>query len=144
MSEEILEILIHSVVRADERMGLPGTPQPGLGIKIFPAKGRWNTIKMFREVLWRGIKSRNGDPAGLRPEDRLTNIPEHLQLQLLVGQWMEFFFRSEESPFFTAVQSEGDFEDRADRIRLYVPPPYPYFMTALGALMLNMHGGVGP
>jgi hypothetical protein len=141
MSEQILEILIHSVVRADERMGLPGTPQPGLGVKIFPAKGRWNTLRMFREVLWRGIKSRNGDPTGLRPEDRLSNIPEHLQQPLHVGALREFFFRGpDDLPFATAIQAEGDFSVRTHRLGIYVPPPYPYYMVASGALMANLHG----
>ncbi len=139
MSQEILEVLIHSVVRADEKMGLPGTPQPGLGIKIFPAKGRWNTIKMFREVLWTGFKSRNGDPAGLGPDDRLKALEDHLQLQLNVGKEIEFSFHgTDESLFHTAIQSEGDYVDRASTLRVRALPPFPRFMTSPDSLIANL------
>ncbi|HSA60184.1 MAG TPA: diacylglycerol kinase family protein [bacterium] len=138
-SQEILEVLFHSVVRADEKMGLPGTPRPGLGVKIFPAKGRWNTVKMFQEVLWAGIKSRNGNPAGLGPEDRLKSFSETNQPRLQVGEEMEFTFRSDDgSPFAAAVQSEGDFVDRASVLRVRALPPFPRMMVADGSLAANL------
>jgi diacylglycerol kinase family enzyme len=141
MSREILEVLVHSVVRADERMGLPGTPHPGLGVKIFPAKGRWNTAKLFKEVLWTGIKSRNGDPTGLRPGDRLQALEDHLQLQLNVGEEIAFSFTgADEAVFNTAIQSEGDYVDRASSMRVRALPPYPYFMVSEVSLIANLRG----
>lgn len=137
-----LEILIHAVVRADEKMGLPGTPQPGLGVKIFPSEGFWNTAGIFREVLWKGIKSLRGNPSGLGPDDALKSLPATHQPRLLVGEEMEFGFMEDDgTPFAAAVQAEGDFVMRTNAMRIRALPPFPRFMVRKGSLSANLRGG---
>lgn len=139
LNQPTLEVLIHSVVRADEKMGLPGTPLNGLGVKIFPAQGFWNTAGVFREVLWRGIKSLRGNPNGLGPQDRLDSLPDTHQPRLQVGEEMEFGFIGDDGSLFpVAVQTEGDFVARAHQIRVRALPPFPRFMVMEGSLVANL------
>lgn len=140
----ILEVLVHAAVRTAGINGLPGTPQPGLGIKIFPAEGLWKTLNTFREVISRGRASLKGDPSGLGPEARLGSIKDpSLQVALAVGDEVVFsFFAGDGAPFATAVQSNGDFRGRSQRVTIRALPPFPRFMVMEGSLMANLVSGI--
>ncbi len=138
--QSILEVLVHAAVRTAGINGLPGTPQPGLGVKIFPAEGLWRTLRTFREVISRGRASLKGDPSGLGPEARLESVKDDsLQISLAVGDEIDFsFFTADGVPLATAIQSNGDFRGRSQRVTIRALPPFPRFMVMDGSLMAHL------
>lgn len=131
----VREVISHATIRADGMNGFPGTPQPGLGIKLFP-KGIWAGVRIFQELLSRGRASLKGDPSKVLPNQKLASLDSNLQPSLDVGEGMEFsFYDRSDQPLTVPVQANGDFVGRTQRMRLHALPPFPSFMGMPDCLM---------
>lgn len=138
-THRVAEVLVHATVRADGMNGFPGTPQPGLGIKLLPARWLGSRLTLFAEIAGRGRASLKGDPQGLLPGDRLKRLSPELQLSLAAGEAVTFsFLDNSGNRFVVPVQTNGDFANRTDTLRLRALPPYPLFMGMEGSLMQRL------
>ncbi len=142
----VLEVLSHASVRVAEYNGFPGTPQPGgLGIIVFPGESRWNTLKLFVEVISRGVSSRRGNPRRLLPSERLTTFTDpSLQIALPVGGERTFFFHDSQGDVVEVpVGGNGDHIRRSPSVTFRALPPFPNFMVRDGSLMANIYRSMG-
>ncbi len=136
----ILETILHASIRGDELNGFTGTPQPGLGVKLMPAKGFWNTMRIFREVLAAGMASRKSDPSRLLPDSQLASLAPEMQHPLQVGESVRIRFRDKDGkPYRTCIQANGDYVARSSDIEIFAVPPFPHFLVREGSLMANLH-----
>lgn len=135
----LIDILAHALVRVDGKNGLPGTPQPGIGIKLLPWQGGnwgtvWRALRFAMQSVSIGRGSLKGDPAGLQPDDRMTVLPAALQIGIPVGQTIGFIFDQN-----VTLQAGGDLMGEAQQLWISALAPFPRFLVWPGSVMERLH-----
>lgn len=150
-----LEALSHAIPLAGKVGGFPGTPQPGIGLKILPDNDFMTPWRIAQEALFKGFRAMRGHPAALLPTSRLTSMDaltlpdsqEFMRLQegLNVGEAVSMrFYDSARQMVELPLQIDGDFAGIASELSIQALPPYPHFMTLPGSLMSRLMLGLGP
>lgn len=145
----MLEVVAHNLVSMAQVVAFPGTPQPGVGVKLLPDTKIRTVVETVLELFWRGLF----DLSRLTPHSNLAslnNIPMldsegfmKLQDALHPGQAVSFALHdgigiSKSVP----AQVDGDSIGRVSRFEIKALNPYPNFLTNSASVMSRLSQGL--
>lgn len=137
--EMALEIVSHASLRGAETNAFPGTPQPGLGIKVFPSVGLWKRIRLVAELYASARAISKGDLGRLLPDQSMRRLDASFQLSLEPGGEIGFsFYTADDQASKVPSQGNGDFVGLTHSLRVHALPPFPSFMGRDDSPMANL------
>ncbi len=133
---DALELIAHAVPRAAEDMGFPGTPQHGVGIKIFPRMNLWQRMRLLHQTYLCGRACNKANPDRVLPTEQLRGLPTAMQQALEPGETMTASFHElgSSTTLPIPVQANGEAIGRSKSLRIQALIPFPAFMIQEGSL----------